>query len=59
MHNYTQKNETVLLSHEIQKNNSEWTEKRNRHFFQRESADGLEAHDKMLNKEPSETCKSK
>lgn len=26
------KDETVLLSHEIQKNNSEWTEKWNRHF---------------------------
>jgi len=38
----------VLLSHEIQKNNSKWTEKLNRHFFQRENADGQQAFEKML-----------
>ena len=46
--NYTQKNETVQLSHEIQKNNSKWTEKLNRHFFQRENTDGQQAFEKML-----------
>ena len=35
-----------------------WAEELNRRFFQRGNADGLEAHDELLNKEPSGKCKS-